>query len=288
MRVEVIEPHGFCHGVKAAVAKARAALANGGAAYCLHELVHNESVVADLSGNGMKFVDDVGDVPCGATLLFSAHGVSPKVRRMAAERRLRVVDATCPFVARIHRQVRDFARDGMGLVVVGHAGHAEVRGVVGEAADASAAVAVVADVKDVAALPSWKRVGVVCQTTLSSDAVDSVLSALRSRFQYIELPPAAGVCTATRERQDAVRDFVGRGGDAVLVVGGTHSSNTRRLAEVAETAGARAWSVSGVDGLSECDFAGIGTLGVTAGASTPEGVFLRVVDVCRARAADMV
>lgn len=284
MRVEAIEPHGFCHGVKAAVAKARAALANGGAAFCLHELVHNEAVVAELSADGMRFVDDVDEAPRGATLLLSAHGVSPDVRRRAAERGLRVVDATCPFVARMHRQVRDFAGRGMNLVVVGHAGHVEVRGVVGEAADASAAVAVVADAKGVESLPQWERVGAVCQTTLSSDVVDSVLSALRARFPSLELPPAAGVCTATRERQDAVRGFVARGGDAVLVVGGAHSSNTRRLAEVAEAAGARAWLVSGVDGLRGCDFSGVGTLGVTSGASTPEDVFLRVLSACRARA----
>jgi len=272
--VEVIEPHGFCMGVKAAVETALRALDVSGEepVFCLHELVHNEAVVADLRLRGMRFVEDLADVPEGAGVLFSAHGVSPATRRLAAERGLRTVDATCPFVARVHRQVRAFAERGVPVVVVGHADHVEVCGVVDETRDAGGRVAVVASSADVAALPfpSGSSVGVVSQTTLAGPVVREVLAALRMRFDRVETPPSADVCTATRDRQEAVRAFVAGGGDGVLVLGGANSSNTRRLAEIAETCGARTWRVGTDADLAACDFGGVTRLGVTSGASTPE------------------
>lgn len=280
MRIEVIEPHGFCSGVKAALEKALHALASSGAdaVCCLHEIVHNESVIADLQAKGMRFVERLDEVPAGGMVLFSAHGVAPAARREAAARGLRVVDATCPFVARVHGQVRAYAARGVPVAVVGHADHVEVRGVVGEAREAGAQVAVVKDAAEAAALPfpADGPVGVVCQTTLAAGMVERVLGALAARYPRLETTPAADACTATRDRQDAVRAFVAAGGDGVLVLGSASSSNTRRLVETAETAGARAWRAASSDELAAIDFTGVARLGVTSGASTPETFFRQV------------
>ena len=273
MKVEVIEPHGFCMGVRAAVEKASRtlSLSSGKAVYCLHELVHNEQVVADLKARGLRFVESLDEVPDGATVLFSAHGVALAVRAEAQRRELAVVDATCPFVARAHRAVRDFAARGVPVVVVGRPEHAEVRGVMGACDGAR----VVSTPEEVAALPFPDGpVGVVCQTTLSSGTVRTVLDALRARYPHLETPPAADVCTATRDRQRAVADFVRGGGDGVLVLGSIGSSNTNRLVEVARAAGAAFAERAGtLEEIRALDFAGVRRLGVTAGASTPEDFF---------------
>ena len=273
MKVEVIEPHGFCMGVRTAVEKASRtlSLSSGKAVYCLHELVHNEQVVADLKARGLRFVESLDEVPDGATVLFSAHGVALAVRAEAQRRELAVVDATCPFVARAHRAVRDFAARGVPVVVVGRPEHAEVRGVMGACDGAR----VVSTPEEVAALPFPDGpVGVVCQTTLSSGTVRTVLDALRARYPHLETPPAADVCTATRDRQRAVADFVRGGGDGVLVLGSIGSSNTNRLVEVARASGAAFAARAGtLEEIRALDFAGVRRLGVTAGASTPEDFF---------------
>ena len=260
-------------GVRAAVEKASRtlSLSSGKAVYCLHELVHNEQVVADLKARGLRFVESLDEVPDGATVLFSAHGVALAVRAEAQRRELAVVDATCPFVARAHRAVRDFAARGVPVVVVGRAEHAEVRGVMGACDGAR----VVSTPEEVAALPFPDGpVGVVCQTTLSSGTVRTVLDALRARYPHLETPPAADVCTATRDRQRAVADFVRGGGDGVLVLGSIGSSNTNRLVEVARAAGAAFAARAGtLEEIRTLDFAGVRRLGVTAGASTPEDFF---------------
>ena len=260
-------------GVRAAVEKASRtlSLSSGKAVYCLHELVHNEQVVADLKARGLRFVESLDEVPDGATVLFSAHGVALAVRAEAQRRELAVVDATCPFVARAHRAVRDFAARGVPVVVVGRPEHAEVRGVMGACDGAR----VVSTPEEVAALPFPDGpVGVVCQTTLSSATVHTVLDALRARYPHLETPPAADVCTATRDRQRAVADFVCGGGDGVLVLGSIGSSNTNRLVEVARAAGAAFAARAGtLEEIRALDFAGVRRLGVTAGASTPEDFF---------------
>ncbi len=265
-------------GVRAAVEKASRtlSLSSGKVVYCLHELVHNEQVVADLTARGMRFVESLDEVPDGAVVLFSAHGVAPAVRAEAQRRGLAVMDATCPFVERAHRAVRDFAARGVPVVVVGRAEHAEVRGVMGECADAR----VVSTPDDVAALPFPDGpVGVVCQTTLSSGTIRAVMDALRTRYPHLETPPAADVCTATRDRQRAVADFVRGGGDGVLVLGSMGSSNTNRLVEVARAAGASFAARAGtLEEIRALDFAGVRRLGVTAGASTPEDFFRCAVD----------
>ena len=280
MKVEVIEPHGFCMGVRVAVEKASRtlALSAGRPVCCLHELVHNEQVVADLKARGMSFVESLDEVPDGATVLFSAHGVAPAVRAEARRRGLAVVDATCPFVERAHRAARAFAARGVPMAVVGHAEHAEVRGIVGEIS----ACSVVASAEEVAALPypESSPLGVLCQTTLSSGTVRAVLDALRARYPLLETPPAADICRATRDRQTAVAEFVRGGGDGVLVLGSAGSSNTNRLVEVARGAGAAFAARAGtLDEVRALDFAGIGRIGVTSGASTPEEFLDRVVSL---------
>ena len=238
----------------------------------------------------MRFIESLDEVPEGETVLFSAHGVAPRVREQAVARSLKVIDATCPFVARAHRQVREFAEHGVPVVIVGDVLHVEVVGLVGEYKETGGDgdgsdgrnIQVVKDAADVAALPfpADVPVGVVCQTTLSSGAVTRVLSALRARYPRLIEPSAAETCTATRDRQRAVGDFV-RGSDpsvtGVLVVGSANSSNTARLVEIAREAGAVAWRLDGPKDLPECDFAGIKRLGLTAGASTPESVVAEIV-----------
>lgn len=282
MKIVTIEPHGFCSGVRAAVEMARRALSSGGAVWCLHELVHNGAVVDELRERGMRFVESLDDVPEGETVLFSAHGVPPSARAQAAARGLMMIDATCPFVARAHRQVREFAARGVPVAVVGDAGHVEVVGLVGEYGDIKGlagfdCLKVVNDAADVAALPfpADGPVGVVCQTTLSSAKVHGVLSALRARYSRLIETPTAETCNATRDRQAAVRAFVQAGCPAatgVLVIGSANSANTARLVEIATEAGARAMRVGGVDDMAETDFSGIDRIGLTAGASTPESV----------------
>ena len=273
MTVETIHPHGFCMGVERALAMAAELRPP---VFCLHELVHNEHVVESLRKRGMAFVGSLNEVPDGAKVLFSAHGVAPAVRAEAVRRGLSIVDATCPFVERVHRAARAFAVRGVPVVVVGRADHAEVRGIAGELSE----FRVVASASEVAELPfpPDSLLGVLCQTTMSYSTVHSVLDALRRRYPRLETPPASDVCTATRDRQRAVADFVRGGGDGVLVLGSAGSSNTNRLVDVAREAGAafaaRAGSMAEVRML---DFTGLRRLGLTAGASTPEGFLKQAV-----------
>ena len=289
MTVEVLEPHGFCAGVTNALRKALSLVQSSFSpdhsdtrpfahsvirlfdnslppVYCLHELVHNELVVADLKARGMVFVESLDEVPEGATVLFSAHGVSPAVRRQAEARRLKVVDATCPFVARVHKAARDFAARGLPVVILGHPSHAEVKGIMGEVPDPI----VVPDLEAASqSLPvASGRIGVVSQTTFNADDVVEMIARLRRNH---EVETMAEVCHATKERQDAVKAF---DGDALLVLGSVQSSNTKRLCEVARCRTFRAGTMAEVKAL---DLSGIGRLGVTSGASTPEGFFTEAV-----------
>lgn len=281
MTIEILEPHGFCSGVKAAVEKALHALSASASepVYCLHELVHNEAVVSDLTARGLRFVDDIQEVPPGARVIFSAHGVSPAVREEATARSLQIIDATCPFVARAHRQARDIVARGLPVLIIGHAGHVEVQGVWGEVVALGGCGAIVRTAAEVKTLPPLGRVGVVCQTTLTVAVIQEVMDALRGRGFEIERQRASEACTATRDRQEAVQRFVQAGGDGVLVLGSVNSSNTRRLAEIAQAAGARAWRVGNVADLARCDFSTVRRLGITAGASTPEKFLQDVLSV---------
>jgi len=263
MRIEIIEPHGMCAGVHAAIAKALK-LEN---VWCLHELVHNEIVSRELRDLGFRFVESVEDVPVGETVVFSAHGVSPEVRKAAARRRLKVVDTTCPFVDRVHRAARRFSERGLPVVIIGDANHAEVRGIAGEIADPRTP-------------KPGERIGVVSQTTMNADEVARRVEELRRDYTVETM---AEVCNATKERQDAVRRFCAdaTGRSAVLVLGSRTSSNSRRLVEVAERGGLRAFLAGNCDELRQLDFSGIDTLGVTSGASTPERFFMEAVKYLR-------
>lgn len=271
MTVEVLNPHGFCAGVTAAIRKAVELADGSSSVYCLHELVHNEIVVSGLRSRGFVFVEDVCDVPSGATVLFSAHGVAPAVRRKAEARGLSVVDATCPFVTKVHKAAREFASAGLPVLVVGHPGHVEVSGIVGEVEDVGGTVRVISAADDLFAIPGiplGARVGVVSQTTMNADEVSAMVERLRAIY---EIETMAEVCSATKVRQDAVKAF---DGDALLVLGSVSSSNTRRLCEVARCRTFRAGTSAEVKAL---DFSGAGRLGVTSGASTPEDFFRAVV-----------
>lgn len=264
MDVVVLRPHGFCAGVKGALE--RASLHPN--AYCLHEIVHNDLVIEVFRRGGMKFVDSLDEIPSGGTVVFSAHGVGPDVRDAANRRGLRVVDATCPFVAKVHRDARAYALDGLPVVVIGHRGHAEVTGIVGEVASVEGAqVFIYPDMP-----PPHSHIGVVSQTTMNADEVAEIVARLRIDYQ---VEASAQVCSATKERQDAVKAFEG---DAIIVLGAAHSSNTRRLAEVARC---QAFRVGTLDELKALDLAGVRRLGVTAGASTPEEFLADALAVIR-------
>lgn len=254
MKIEEISPHGMCAGVRTAV---DLAMRHRGA-YCLHSLVHNEMVVGDLKALGYRFVEDVEDIPDGAVVVFSAHGVSPAVRARAEEKCLEIVDATCPFVARSHRAVRDFCARSLPVVVIGDPEHVEVKGLLGEIPEPREPV-------------KGERIGVVSQTTLDADEVRRRVEELR-RDYVVE--GVAEVCTATKERQDAVRAF---DGDAVLVLGSRNSSNTRRLCEVAKCRSFIAGCMDDVKALLD-ELENFERVGVTSGASTPERFFRSVVD----------
>ena len=267
MTIEILEPHGFCAGVNAAIAKA---LGHRGA-YCLHGLVHNEIVIGELKALGCRFVERIEEVPRGETVVFSAHGVSPRTREIAVERGLKVVDATCPFVAKVHRAVKAFSDRGLPVVVLGDSKHAEVRGIVGECGNVR-----VWNCEN-EKMGEWGsgKIGVVSQTTMNADEVRRQIGALKEKY---EVEAMAEVCTATKDRQDAVKRF---DGDAVLVLGSRMSANAKRLVEVAEENGAKAFLAGTVDELREIDFTGIGRLGVTSGASTPERFFREAVKFLR-------
>jgi 4-hydroxy-3-methylbut-2-enyl diphosphate reductase len=275
-RVIVVHPHGFCAGVARALAAAEAALARfPRPIYGLHELVHNEHVVADLEARGVRFVQRVEEAPPGATLLFSAHGVAPAVRAAAAGRDLRVVDATCPYVAKVHDEVRRFAAGGGTVFCIGHHGHAEVEGVAGEAPGQVIVVATPEEAQQ-AQPADPARVAVVTQTTLSPERADQVRAALRERFPKLREPVRADICHATRDRQEAARALA-QAADLVLVLGSETSSNSRRLVETVERAGGRARLVGSRPALAGVPLADVRTLGVTSGASTPESFLLDVL-----------
>ena len=279
MTVEALAPHGFCQGVVQAVQQAEAALAEG-PLFCLHPPIHNESVCAALVAKGLRPVASLAEIPAGGRVLLSAHGTRPAIRAAAQRRGLSIVDATCPFVARLHLQARTFAAQGVPVIIIGHAGHVEVEGLVGEVEAAGGTCAVVASESDLADLPFTRAtaVGALCQTTFDGEAAAQLLATLSARCPQLRRPAAAAICTATRDRQEAVRAFVRHGGDGVLVLGSAESSNTRRLAEVACLAGARrVVRAATLDEVAASDFGGISRMGVTAGASTPETFFQSVL-----------
>ncbi|GLZ77925.1 4-hydroxy-3-methylbut-2-enyl diphosphate reductase [Actinorhabdospora filicis] len=277
MKVLLADPRGFCAGVERAVlAVERALELYGPPVYVRHQIVHNRHVVAALERKGAIFVETTEEVPLGAVVVFSAHGVAPTVHDEAAARSLTVVDATCPLVAKVHREARRFADEDYDIVLIGHKGHEEVTGTIGEAPDRIQLVGGPEDVPNVK-VRDENRVVWLSQTTLSVDEAARTVDALGERFPALTGPPGEDICYATQNRQDAVKRIAPESG-LVLVVGSPNSSNSLRLVEVARASGAgAAYLIDGVAHLREGWLDGVDTVGVTAGASAPEDLVEEVV-----------
>jgi 4-hydroxy-3-methylbut-2-enyl diphosphate reductase len=280
MEILLANPRGFCAGVDRAIdIVERAVKLFGPPIHVRHEVVHNRFVVDRLRKLGAIFVDELEEVPDDATVIFSAHGVSMAVQQEAARRGLNVFDATCPLVTKVHMEVTRYSRDGREVVLIGHAGHPEVEGTMGQYDRAGGGdIYLVETPGDVASLPvrDPDNVAFVTQTTLSVDDTARVIDALRARFPNLTGPRKEDICYATQNRQDAVKDLVRRC-EIVLVVGSPTSSNSNRLREIAEKAGIPGHLIDGPDDLRPEWFAGVSTVGVTAGASAPEILVQRVV-----------
>jgi 4-hydroxy-3-methylbut-2-en-1-yl diphosphate reductase len=282
MRVLLASPRGFCAGVNMAIESLELALgAFGPPIYVYHEIVHNQYVVSQFRGRGVTFVDDLAEVPAGATLLFSAHGVSPEVRRIARERKLRAIDATCPLVTKVHLEAIKYAEAGYTIFLIGHEGHDEVIGTMGEAPEAIVLVEKPADVASLSIADEGK-VAYLTQTTLSVDDANRIIVRLKERFPRIESPPKDDICYATQNRQEAVSLLSGEV-NVVLVVGSQNSSNSQRLAELARERGIAAHLIDGTSDLDPTWFVGVKTVLVTAGASAPEVVVEECLDWLRDR-----
>jgi 4-hydroxy-3-methylbut-2-enyl diphosphate reductase len=280
MKVYLANPRGFCAGVDRAIEIVERALQLfGPPIHVRHEVVHNRFVVDGLRSKGAIFVDELSEVPDGATVIFSAHGVSQAVRAAAAKRGLEVFDATCPLVTKVHMEVARYAREGREVVLIGHAGHPEVEGTMGQFDERSGGrIHLVESVAHVEALEirDPDRLAFVTQTTLSVDDTAEIIDALRARFPRLTGPRKEDICYATQNRQDAVKDLV-RKVDVMLVVGSRTSSNSNRLREIADKAGIPGHLVDGPEDLRREWFAGAAAVGVTAGASAPELLVQQVV-----------
>ncbi len=290
MQLTLANPRGFCAGVDRAIAIVEQALAQLGAPiYVRHEVVHNRYVVEDLRRRGAVFVEELDEVPDGATVIFSAHGVPSAVEAEASRRGLRVFDATCPLVTKVHLEVARHARAGREVVLIGHAGHPEVVGTTGRYDGPEGGIHVVASVEDVAELELGDSddAAFVTQTTLSVDDTAAVITALRERFPLIRGPRKDDICYATQNRQDAVKRLA-RSCDLVLVVGSANSSNSNRLREIAEKQGCKAHLLDGPEQIEASWLNGRDRIGVTAGASAPEVLVAGVVERLRALGADRV
>ncbi|HEY2508350.1 MAG TPA: 4-hydroxy-3-methylbut-2-enyl diphosphate reductase [Streptosporangiaceae bacterium] len=275
-RVLLASPRSFCAGVERAIEIVELAIEQHGTpVYVRKQIVHNATVVADLEQRGAIFVDELHEVPDGAVVVFSAHGVSPEVRQEAARRGLAAVDATCPLVSKVHAEARRFAADGYLVALIGHAGHEEVEGTMGEA---PASMALVQTPDDVASLQPEDpdKVAYLMQTTLASDEAESVVDAITRRFPAATGPGSDDICYATTNRQRAVRAIAARS-DLVLVAGSANSSNSQRLVETAERAGTRAYLVDGPEDIHLEWLAGAGTIGLAAGASAPPAIVGQIV-----------
>jgi len=269
MQIMLAQPRGFCAGVDRAIEIVERALDKFGAPiYVRHEIVHNDHVVSRLRGMGAVFVDELDQIPTGATVVFSAHGVSKAVRSDAESRGLRVFDATCPLVTKVHVEVGKIQRDGREIIMIGHRGHPEVEGTMGQAQGGIHLVETVADVATLQ-VTDPQRLAYVTQTTLSVDDCAGIVTALRERFPTIAEPKKSDICYATQNRQDAVKQMAPQC-DLVLVVGSPSSSNSNRLREVAENLGVEALLIGSASELDAERVRGRLRIGVTAGASAPE------------------
>jgi 4-hydroxy-3-methylbut-2-enyl diphosphate reductase len=276
MEIFLAKPRGFCAGVERAIEIVERALAQFGAPiYVRHEIVHNKSVVESLRVKGAVFVEELSEVPAGNTVIFSAHGVSREIRVEAERRGLKVFDATCPLVTKVHMEVHKMLKSGFEIVMIGHRGHPEAEGTMGQA---DAGMHLVETVEDVARLQvaSPDKLSYVTQTTLSVDDATAIVAALRARFPSIRGPKKDDICYATQNRQDAVKVMAPQC-DVVIVVGSPNSSNSNRLREVAQSLGTAAYMVDEASQLQPQWIEGKQRIGVTAGASAPESLVMDVI-----------
>ncbi len=282
MQIILAAPRGFCAGVNMAIESLEIALARfGPPVFVYHEIVHNRWVVEHFRALGVVFVERLEDVPAGANLLYSAHGVSPEVRRGAEARNAAVIDATCPLVTKVHREATRFAGEGYKIVLIGHRGHDEVIGTIGEAPEAIHLVGSVEDVDELE-FSETEKLAYLTQTTLSVDDASRIIRRLKQRFPRIEGPAKEDICYATQNRQEAVRVLAGQA-DLVLVVGSRNSSNSQRLVEIAKNQGVPAYLIDGPDDIRLEWFSGEETVVITAGASAPEGLVEQCVEWLRGR-----
>lgn len=281
MQVLLAEPRGFCAGVDRAIEIVERAIAKFGAPiYVRHEIVHNTYVVNDLKAKGAIFIEDLADVPPGATLVFSAHGVSKAIQEEAAARGFEVFDATCPLVSKVHVEVAKLAKEGYEFIMIGHKGHPEVEGTMGQL---DHGIHLVEDVADVARVQPGQttKLAVVTQTTLSVDDAAEIAAAVRARFPLVREPKQQDICYATQNRQDAIK-VMSPQVDVVIVVGSPTSSNSNRLAELARKLGVPAYMVDSADELQAQWLEGKTRVGLTAGASAPEILVQAVIDRIKA------
>jgi 4-hydroxy-3-methylbut-2-enyl diphosphate reductase len=279
--VLLAEPRGFCAGVDRAIEIVERALEKFGAPiYVRHEIVHNTYVVADLKAKGAIFIEDLAEVPPGATLIFSAHGVSQAVRREAAQRGFSVYDATCPLVTKVHIEVAKLHKEGYDFIMIGHKGHPEVEGTMGQLDEGIYLVEDVADVERLAP-GQTERLAVVTQTTLSVDDAAEILRAVKRRFPAVREPKQQDICYATQNRQDAVK-VLAPAVDVVIVVGSPTSSNSNRLQELAERLGTHAYMVDSPEDVKNEWLEGKRRVGLTAGASAPEILVQQIIERLRA------
>jgi 4-hydroxy-3-methylbut-2-en-1-yl diphosphate reductase len=282
MKIILANPRGFCAGVNMAIESLERSLDLFGAPlYVYHEIVHNKYVVERFKKRGVVFVEQLAEVPEGAPLLYSAHGVSPQVREEASQRRLRAIDATCPLVTKVHLEAVKYAREAYTIVLIGHEGHDEVIGTMGEAPERMILVETAEDVEKLE-IGDPEKIAYLTQTTLSVDDANIVIDALRKKFPQIANPPKDDICYATQNRQEAVRELATQA-DVVLVLGSQNSSNSKRLAEIANALGPHAHLIDGVAEIDASWFDGVETVLITAGASAPEHVVQECIEYLQNR-----
>jgi 4-hydroxy-3-methylbut-2-enyl diphosphate reductase len=280
LNVVLAQPRGFCAGVVRAIDIVERALKKyGPPVYVRHEIVHNKYVVESLKAKGARFVENVAEIPDGAVAIFSAHGVSKGVEREASDRNLPVIDATCPLVTKVHNQGKRYVGQGRTVILIGHAGHPEVEGTMGQIPGTVVLVQTVADVEKLD-LPTDAPVAYDTQTTLSVDDTRDIIAALTRRFSDIQGPDTRDICYATQNRQSAVRDLC-KVADLLLVVGATNSSNSNRLREIGAEVGIPSYLIADGGELDPAWLNGVGTVGITAGASAPEVLVNDVIDALR-------
>ena len=276
LNLVLASPRGFCAGVDRAITIVEKALEMYGAPiYVQHEIVHNKHVVQRLRNDGAVFVENIDEIPEGSHAIFSAHGVSPEVRKRAEKRKLQVLDATCPLVTKVHREAQRYAQKEHTIILIGHHNHVEVKGTVGEAPEHILVVGTVEEVSDLK-IPDEKKVGYITQTTLSLDDTAEIIIALKERFPEIKGPAKDDICYATQNRQNAVK-ALSKEVDLVLVVGAQNSSNSVRLLEVAETTGVKARRIESAAELDPEWLKEVRNVGITAGASAPEDIVQGIV-----------